>query len=590
MPADPGYASARLGEGSLTAVANADIARELDKIADLLDIEGANQFRIRAYRRAARTVDTLPRGVSEMLAAGEDLDDLPGIGKDLAEKIGTLAAGQHLPVLDELEREVPPGITALLAIPGLGPKRVHVLHEQLGVSDITGLAAAARTGKLRDLPRFGAAIEARILQAIAERGEQPQRVRLRQAEQVAEPLLGRLRQAPDVLAAEVAGSYRRRCETVGDLDFVMSSRAALAAMEHFLHDEEVVQVIEHGPTRASVTLRHNLRLDLRAVPPASYGAALIYFTGSKAHNIALRRIAVAKGWKLNEYGLFEGSRRIAGGTEAEVYARLGLPFIPPELREDHGEIVAAQQAGLPRLVALADIRGDLHAHTRATDGRATLTAMAEAARERGYAYLAITDHSRRLAMAHGLGPRGLMRQVNEIRRLNEKPSGCVILASIEVDILEDGRLDLPDAVLKELDLVVGSIHSHFEFPKARQTDRLLRAMDSRYLDIIAHPTGRLLNQRPPCDLDFARLFRASCEHDCHFEINAQPDRLDLPDTFCRLARDAGVKLAISTDSHGVDELAFMRYGVDVARRGWLEPGDVLNTRSWPELKAVLRPR
>ena len=571
-------------------VANADIARELDKIADLLDIEGANQFRVRAYRRAARIVDTLPRGVDEMLSAGEDLDDLPGIGKDLAEKIRSLAAGRHLPMLDELEREVPPGITALLALPGLGPKRVHVLHEQLGVSDIAELAAAARAGKLRDLPRFGAGIEAKLLQAIAERAEQPQRITLRRAEQVAEPLLGRLRQAPNVLAAEVAGSYRRRRDTVGDLDFVVSSGAAPAVIERFLHDADVARVIEHGPTRASVTLRRDLQLDLRAVPPASYGAALLYFTGSKAHNIALRRIAVAKGWKLNEYGLFEGDRQIAGETEKEIYARVGLPFIPPELREDQGEIAAAQQGHLPQLVTLSDISGDLHAHTTATDGRATLAAMAQAARERGYAYLAITDHSRRLAMAHGLGARELARQIEEIRRLNAKSSGCVVLASIEVDILEDGRLDLPDTVLKELDLVVGAIYSHFELPKARQTERLLRAMDNRYLDIIAHPTGRLLNQRPPYDLDFPRLLRAAREHGCHFEVNAQPDRLDLPDAFCRLVKEAGVKLAISTDAHGTEELAFMRYGVDVARRGWLEPGDILNTRSWPELKAMLRPR
>ncbi len=576
--------------GRLVPVANADIARELDRIADLLDIEGANQFRVRAYRRAARIVDTLPRGVGEMLLAGEDLDDLPGIGKDLAEKIATLAQGRHLPMLNELEREVPPGITALLSLPSLGPKRVHVLHEQLGISNIAELAAAARAGKLRSLPRFGAAIEAALLKAVAERAEQPRRIMLRQAEQIAEPLLGRLRQVPDVLAAEVAGSYRRRRETVGDLDFVVSSNAAPAVIERFVHDEEVAQVIEHGPTRASVNLKHNLQLDLRAVLPASYGAALLYFTGSKAHNIALRRIAVAKGWKLNEYGLFEGDRQIAGVTEADVYIRLGLPFIPPELREDQGEVAAAQQGTLPALVKLADIRGDLHAHTIATDGRATLAAMAQAARERGYSYLAITDHSRRLAMAHGLGPRELTNQIEAIRRLNEKSSDCKILASIEVDILEDGKLDLPDSVLKELDLVVGAVHSHFEFPKVRQTERLLRAMDNRYLDIIAHPTGRLINQRPSYELDMVRLLRAAREHGCHLEVNAQPNRLDLPDTFCRLAADAGVKLAISTDAHGVEELAFMRYGVDTARRGWLQANDVLNTRSWRELKSMLRQR
>jgi DNA polymerase (family 10) len=577
-------------ESDLMPVANAEIARELDRIADLLDIEGANQFRVRAYRRAARIVDTLPRGVAEMLAAGEDLDDLPGIGKDLAEKIAALAAGRRLPMLDALEREVPTGAAALLAIPGLGPKRVHALYEQLGITDVAGLTAAAQAGRLRGLPGFGPVIEARILEALAGGAGQPQRLRLRAAEQLAEPVIGRLRRQAGVIAAEVAGSYRRRRETVGDLDLVAGSRDPAAVIEEFLRDEAIRQVVEHGPTRATVTLRQGTQLDLRAVPPESYGAALLYFTGSKPHNIALRRIAVAKGWKLNEYGLFEGNRRIAGRTEEEVYARLGLPFIPPELREDQGEIAAAAEGRLPRLVSLQDIRGDLHTHTRATDGRATLAAMAEGARARGYGYFAVTDHSRRLTVAHGLGPREIARQVEEIRRLNAAQPGCTVLAAIEVDILEDGRLDLPDSALRDLDLVVGAIHSRFELPKDRQTERLLRAMDNRYLDIIAHPTGRIINQRPAYALDMERLLRAALERGCHFEINAQPDRLDLSDTFCRLAKAAGVKLAISTDAHGVEELDFMRYGVDVARRGWLEPGDILNARDWPALKAMLRPR
>ena len=575
---------------SAVSVANADIARELERIADLLDIEGANPFRVGAYRRAARIVDTLPRGIGEMLAAGQNLDDLPGIGKDLAEKIGTLAAGRPLPMLIELERDVPSGITSLLAIPGLGPKRVHVLHEQLGISDIPGLADAARAGRLRDLPGFGATTEAKLLQAATAHMDQPRRTALRQAEQVAEPLLARLRQIPGVLDAAVAGSYRRRRETVGDLDVVVSSRTAAAVIERFLRDPNITKILEQGPTRASVMLHGGIQLDLRAVPPASYGAALLYFTGSKAHNIVLRRMAVLKGWKLNEYGIFEGDRRLAGRTEQEIYARLGLSFIPPELREDQGEVTAAGRAGLPRLVTPADLRGDLHAHTTYTDGRATLADMAEAARARGYAYLAITDHSRRLAMAHGLGPRELMRQVTEIRALNKTMRNFVVLASIEVDILEDGRLDLPDAVLRELDVVVGSVHSQFGLPKLQQTERLIRAMDNRYLDIVGHPTGRLINSRPPYELDLTRLLGAARERGCHLEVNAQPDRLDLSDAACRLAKEVGVKLAISTDAHSVEELAFMRYGVDVARRGWLEPDDILNTRAWPDLKALLRQR
>jgi DNA polymerase (family 10) len=572
-------------------VANADIAGELDRLADLLEIEGANPFRVRAYRRAARVVEALPRSVADMLAAGEDLDALPGIGKDLAGKIADIAAGRRLPLLDELERALPPGVTALLALPGLGPKRVRALHERLGVSDLASLAEAARSGRLRSLAGFGPTIEARILEAIAKGAGQPARRRLRAAEQVAEPILRHLRAAREVLAAEVAGSYRRRQETVGDLDLVVASTAPEAAIAHFLRYEEIARVAERGPTRSTVVLHNGTQVDLRAVEPAAYGAALAYFTGSKAHNIALRRIAAEKGLKLNEYGLFRGRRRIAGRTEEEVYAALGLPLIPPELREDRGEIAAAQRGALPRLVALDDIRGDLHAHTDASDGRAGLREMARAAQARGYAYLAVTDHSRRLAMAHGLGPKELARQIAEIHRLNARTApGFVLLASVEVDILEDGRLDLPDPILRDLDLVVGAVHSRFDLPREKQTERLLRAMDNPCLDIVAHPTGRLINARPPCALDLERLLRAARERGCHLELNAQPDRLDLPDTVCRLAREIGVRLAISTDAHGTEELEFMRYGVDQARRGWLEPGDVLNTRALPELRTMLRRR
>ncbi|MBW8269277.1 DNA polymerase/3'-5' exonuclease PolX [Caldovatus aquaticus] len=570
-------------------VTNADIAAELDRIADLLDIEGANPFRVRAYRRAARIVEGLPRSVADMLAAGEDLDALPGIGKDLAGKIAAIAAGQHPPLLAELEREVPPGITALLAIPGLGPKRVRTLYETLGITDVAALAAAARAGRLRSIPGFGPVIEAKILEALSRGEGQPRRLKLRAAEQIVEPLLRHLRQGRGILAAEVAGSYRRRRETVGDLDLVVASETPEAAIAHFLGYDEIAQVAERGPTRARVVLRNGTQVDLRAVEPASYGAALLYFTGSQAHDIALRRIAVEKGLKLNEYGLFRGRRRIAGRTEEEIYAALGLAPIPPELREDLGEIAAAREGRLPRLVTAADIRGDLHAHTDATDGRASLKDMAQAARDRGYAYLAITDHSRRLTMAHGLGPKELARQVAAIRRLNATlGGGFTLLASIEVDILEDGRLDLPDAVLADLDLVVGAIHSHFGLSREKQTERLLRAMDNRHLDIIAHPTGRMINARPPYPLDMERLLRAARERGCHFEVNAQPDRLDLSDSLCRLAKEIGVKVAISTDAHGPEELAFMRYGVDQARRGWLEPDDVLNTRPLPELMALLR--
>ena len=571
-------------------VVNAEIASQLDKVADLLDIEGANPFRVRAYRRAARLVGELPRNVTDMLAEGEDLDELPGIGKDLGDKIALIARGGHLPLLDELEHEVPAGITTLLALPGLGPKRVHLLHEKLGIDTIAKLAAAAKTGKLHSVRGFGPGIEAKVLSAIAGGAGQAQRTKLATAEQIVAPLLRHLRQAKGVLQVEVAGSFRRRRETVGDLDIVVAAEPRRPVMERFISYEDVSQVVEKGFTRSSILLRNGLQVDLRVVPQESFGAALCYFTGSKAHNIALRQIAVDHGWKLNEYGLFKGRRRLGARSEAELYQRLGLAVIPPELREDQGEIDTARRDKLPRLVTADDICGDLHVHTTASDGRASLQAMAQAARAKGYGYIAITDHSRRVAMAHGLDPKRLARQLDEIDRLNNSLSGFVVLKSIEVDILEDGALDLPDQILKRLDLVVGAIHSRFDLPQHKQTERILRAMDNRCLNILAHPTGRLINERPAYAIDMERLMRGAVERGCYLELNSQPDRLDLTDVHCRLAKELGLKVAISTDAHATVELDFMRFGVDQARRGWLEPGDVLNTHSLSKMKDILRRR
>ena len=419
-------------------VVNAEIASQLDKIADLLDIEGANPFRVRAYRRAARLIGELPRNVFDMLAQGEDLDEMPGIGRDLADKIAMMARGEHLPMLDELEHEVSPGITALLALPGLGPKRVHLLHQKLGIDTIDKLRAAAKTGKLRDVPGIGAVIEAKVLRATEHAGV-PARTKLATAEQIVAPLLAHLRQADGVRQIEVAGSYRRRRETVGDLDIVVAATLSHPVMQRFTGYEDVAEVVEQGTTRSTIRLRNGLQVDLRVVPAESYGAALCYFTGSKAHNIALRQIALGHGLKLNEYGLFKGERRLLGRTEAELYPRLGLALPPPELREDQGEIDAAKAGRLPNLVTVADIRGDLHVHTDATDGRASLHDMVQAAQAKGYRYIAITDHSRRVAMAHGLDARRLARQIDQIDRLNPTLTGFVVLKSIEVDILEDGR-------------------------------------------------------------------------------------------------------------------------------------------------------
>jgi len=405
------------------------------------------------------------------------------------------------------------------------------------------------------------------------------------AEAEAEALVGFLRNGGRVV---VAGSYRRRRDTVGDLDVLVTAKDGAAVGDKLVRYENVTEVLAHGPTRTTVVLRSGLQVDIRVVPEQSYGAALLYFTGSKAHNIALRALANEHDWKLNEYGLFAGRRRIGGASEEEVYKKLGLAFIEPELREDRGEIPAARTNQLPHLVTLSDIRGDLHVHSDWTDGTTTIEAMAAAGRARGYEYVALTDHSRRVAMAHGLDPSRLSRQTREIDRLSEKLPGFTVLKGIEVDILKDGRLDLSDSSLSKLDVVVAAVHSHFDLPRQAQTDRVIRAMENRHVSIIAHPTGRLIGEREPYDIDMERVISAAHDVGCFLEINAEPDRLDLNDIDAHASKTMGVKLAISTDAHSVNALEYMRFGVDQARRGWLEPADVINTRPLSELRKLLK--
>ncbi len=569
---------------------NSDIAVLLDRMADLLEIQNANPFRVRAYRNAARTVSGLPESVAEMLARGADLDDLPAIGRDLADKIGEIVETGHLGALDALEREVPVGLVELMNLPGLGPKRVEQLHQGLGIDSVKALATALKSGTLRALKGFGAKTEERLRTALAAHEEAPHRYKRAVAAEVAEPLAAFLHTIPGVSEVCVAGSYRRRRDTVGDLDILVTGHADSPVMDRFVAYEDVVRVLAHGKTRASVVLRNGLQVDLRLVADASYGSALHYFTGSKAHNIAVRRLGLARGLKINEYGIFRGARRIGGRTEEEVYRAVGLPYIEPELREDRGEIEAARTGALPRLVTLADIRGDLHAHTKASDGRASIAEMAAAARARGYEYLAISDHSRSVRIAHGLDAKRLSAQIKEIDRVNARLDGITILKSSEVDILEDGALDLPNSILGELDFTVCAVHSHFALSAERQTERIVRAMDNPLFTILAHPTGRLIDQRPPVALDLERLIGAAKERGCVLEINAQPDRLDLDDAACKMAKEMGVKLAVSTDAHAPSDLGFMTFGIDQARRGWLEPDDVINTRPLAALRKLLRRR
>jgi DNA polymerase (family 10) len=569
---------------------NADIAAIFNEIADLLEIEQANPFRIRAYRNAARALAELGRDVRSMVERSEDLTELPGIGDDLAAKISEIVTTGTCRALEKLHAELPPAIGDLLHVQGLGPKRVRTLWHDLDIQTLEQLARAARDGRIRVLPGFGEKTEENILQAVEAHLSKARRIKLATAAQYAEPLAAWLRGARGAHRVDIAGSYRRCRETVGDLDILVTLDVAADssdAMRRFMSYDEVAEVLSQGTTRASVVLRSGLQVDLRVVPAASYGAALCHFTGSKAHNIALRKLAQEQGWKLNEYGIFEGRRKIAGTSEAEVYRCLGLSWIPPELREDRGEIAAARAGRLPQLIELADLKGDLHCHTKATDGHDSLEAMARAAQALGLSYLAITEHSRRLAMAHGLDPRRLAEQCDAIDRLNETRDGIVLLKGIEVDILEDGSLDLPDSSLKQLDIVVAAVHSRFDLPRTRQTERILRAMDNPYFTLLAHPTGRMIEERAPYDVDMLRIIRHAKQRGCFLELNAHPERLDLLDTHCRMAREEGVLVAINSDAHSRDDFANLRYGVGQARRGWLAAADVLNTRPLAELKRLL---
>jgi DNA polymerase (family 10) len=563
------------------AVHNADIARCFDEIADLLELRDENPFRVRAYRNAARVIGELSLDLAQALASGGELPKLPGIGEDLAGKIHEIAAGGSCRLLDQLRRKFPAGITELLALPGLGPKRVRALHAK-HIGSLAELEHAAREGRLHGLPGFGEKTEQRLLEAVAARASKARRFKLAVAAQYAEPYARHL-------GATIAGSYRRMKETVGDIDLLVCTEQPAQAVGRFVAYREVREIVAEGPTRAAVVLASGLPVDLRVVPRESFGAALHYFTGSKAHNIAVRKLGIERGLKINEYGVWRGRRRIAGETEESVYAAVDLPWIAPELREESGELEAARRGELPRLVEPGDLRGDLHAHTRATDGHNTLEEMAHAARARGLEYLAITEHSRRVAMARGLDPQRLARQIDEIERLNARLQGITLLKGIEVDILEDGSLDLPDSILSRLDLVVGAVHGKFNLPRARQTERILAAMDRPHFSILAHPTGRLIGEREAYDVDMLALVRKARHRGIALELNAHPDRLDLTDTHCRMAKDEGVLVAISSDAHGVDGLDVLRYGVGQARRGWLEKKDVLNTRPLAEVRALIAP-
>jgi len=568
---------------------NPDIARLFDEVADLLEIQDANPFRVRAYRNAARTIRDYPEPIADLVRAGtKDLTEIPGIGEDLAGKIATVVRTGELPLRKQLAAKLPAGLLDLLRIPGLGPKRVKLLHKKLKVKSAADLARALDGGKVQKLKGFGPKMEEKMRAGLGQAQATERRLLLNEAETQANAIVAYLKAGGGVREIEVAGSYRRRRETIGDLDILVTSNDSARVMDWFVKYPEVRDVVSQGETRATVKLRGGLQVDLRAVEPEAYGAALLYFTGSKAHNIELRKIAQEHGYKLNEYGLFKGTRRVAGKTEEEIYAKLGLDWMPPELREARGEIALARAHGLPHLVELKDVRGDLQMHTSATDGQASFDEMAQAARALRYEYIAITDHSKRVTMAHGLDAKGVREQWKAIDAWNATSGGFTILKSIELDILESGKLDLPDDVLAEADYVVATIHYGINQPEKEITRRLIGAAEHRWVDAIGHPTGRLLEKREPYPLDFDALARACAATGCLLELNGHPERMDLPDILAAAAKQHGVRFVLSTDSHQPNNLSFMKYAVDLARRAGLEPGDVLNTRPLAEFKAGLK--
>lgn len=569
-------------------IRNTFIADVFNRMADLLEIKGDNPFRVRAYRTAARTVYGLTRDVSEMMGNGEDLSRLPGIGKDLANKIKELTETGHLKVLERLKEELPSELVDLMKISGLGGRRIRLLNLKLGILTVEQLEKAANEHKICKISGFGEKTEKNILESIKQVKNTSIRMKLFDAEEVVNRIENHLNKSDIIISKIVAGSFRRKVETVRDIDILITGNDPVSIISHFLLFPEIDKVIVKGESKCTVLLKIGLQVDIRVVDESCYGAALHYFTGSKAHNIEIRKRGVRLGLKINEYGIYRGDKRIGGENESDVYRAVGMSYIEPELREDRGEIDAALNYNLPQLIQNKDIRGDLHVHTNRTDGHASMKEMVYAAMELGYEYVAITDHSKHLAMTHGLNEMDLAKQIDEIDKINSRLKKFRVLKGIEVDILEDGSLDLPDSILKELDLTVCSIHSHLNFNRSQQTERILRAMDNKFFTILAHPTGRLINQRSPYEIDMERIILKAREFGCFIEVNSYPDRLDLNDVHCKMVRDMGEKVAINTDAHSTNDLNFMRLGVSQARRGWLSVSDVINTRKIDELLSLIK--
>jgi len=572
-------------------VSNGRIAAALEEIADLLEIEDENAFRVRAYRHGARVVRGSARGFADMVALGEDLADLPGIGTSLAEKIEELVRTGRLAYLDQVEGRTAPGLRELLGLPGLGPRKVKALRDGLGITTLEQLESAVMRSRVRGVPGFGAKTEARILASLEHLHRRPvPHVLWPAAEPLVLALTRHMERIPGVTRVAAAGDYRRLRETVDRIELLVAAGRDARATERLLEYEGTDRVVSRSAKRVKVVLRNGLSVDLHMVPARSFGAALFAHTGSDDHVATVRRFASKQGLALDERGVFRGDARIAGRTERELYESVGLGYIEPELREDRGEVEAARAGALPELLTVADIRGDLHVHTSVTNGRDSPRAMVDAAAEHGYEYVAITEHTASARVSHGLDAERMARHLDRIELLNDRQDRIRILKSAEVDILKDGSLDLPRRILDRLDFTVCAIHSYFDLSAAPQTERILRAMDDPHLSILAHPTGRLIDRRDPYAVDFERILAAAAERHCALEINAQPERCDLSDVLARAARDAGVALVVATDAHRKEQLDFMRLGVGQARRAWLTAHDVLNTRSWKDLERFFAQR
>ncbi len=588
--ADPAYEQKNLSESFCYTflMNNQEIARIFNEIADLLEIKAENPFRIRAYRRAALNIESLAGDVAE--TPKDELMKVPGIGQDLAGKIEEYVKTGRIQAYEELKKELPEGLGVLLSVPGLGPKTAKLLSEKLKIRNLQDLERFASEHKLSGLPGIKEKTEENILKGIGMLKRGMERQPLGKVLPIADDILERLRQKAPVRQLSIAGSIRRWKDTIKDIDILAISDDPKSVMNVFVRLPSVRDILMQGPTKSSVILREGIQVDLRVVEEDSFGAALAYFTGSKSHNIRLREMAVRAGLKINEYGVFreKDDKKVGGGKEEDIYRVLGLPFIPPELREDAGEIEAALEGRLPELVTLSDIKGDLHVHTKRSDGSHDCDELIQEAKKRGYEYIAITDHSKGLGIARGLSEERLLEERKEIGAINKKLRGFKLLAGVEVDIRSDGRLDFADDILRQLDIVVASIHSGFRQGREQITGRLVAAMRNPYVSVIAHPTGRLIGERDPYEVDMAEVLKVAKETGTAIEINAYPLRLDLNDVYAKTAKEMGVPLVISTDTHITSQFNYMAYGVSIARRGWLEKKDVLNTLGYQSLMKALK--